>query len=280
MTVSIWEGNKAQALIDAVANTQKIDKQQGVANAGKALIVGNDGIVGLGEVGLTDKAKAALLNLLRNVAYTDEHGRDYYNNLYEALYDGVTPIDPTLVYSLSGPRAFNGTSDVVNTGVSPFGVDSDWTLLYDIDENFVQAYTVDGTYTPVLLNSMLVANPWPGVQVVRRFDNNAHLHQINLWNISYRISIGGSDINNIKCAVTHVKGNEPNIVFIYLNGSQMQPTRSDGSFTFTPYEFNMCIGATSDSNGRHFWKGTVNKLQVYNKVLDSNEIKTLLEIGG
>ena len=39
------------------------------------------------NVGLTARAKSALLNLLRHVAYTDEHGEAYYSELYQALED-------------------------------------------------------------------------------------------------------------------------------------------------------------------------------------------------
>lgn len=90
MGVSIWEGSKAQALIDAIS-TQKIDKQQGSANAGKALVVGSDGIVIPASVGIDDAVKNALLACFRNVAWINESGSNYYNTL-EAVLNGRSPI--------------------------------------------------------------------------------------------------------------------------------------------------------------------------------------------
>lgn len=89
MGVSIWEGSKAQALIDAVTGAQKVDKQQGVINAGKALVVGEDGIVGFGFVSLSSDAKQALLNCFRHVAWIDEYGSTYISALEDALDQSI-----------------------------------------------------------------------------------------------------------------------------------------------------------------------------------------------
>lgn len=113
MAVSIWEGNKAQELINAVLQTDKVDKQQGTANAGKALIVGSDGLVGFGNVGLSDNAKTALINCLKHVAWVDENGLDYVDALEEAL--GLEP-SSSLIYdwdvsSGTNPPGMTGTFD-------------------------------------------------------------------------------------------------------------------------------------------------------------------------
>lgn len=104
MGVSIWEGSKAQALIDAIANNNKIDKRQGTANAGKALIVGNDGLVGLGSMGMSDEAKTALLNCFKNVAWINDNGQTYYDELERTLY-GEPKTEPALLswnYKMGG----------------------------------------------------------------------------------------------------------------------------------------------------------------------------------
>lgn len=90
MAVSIWEGSKAQALIDAIANTQKVDKQQGTESAGKALIIGNDGLVVPGDA-ISGSVKTALLKCFRHVAWIDDHGQDYYDELEAALNNGSEP---------------------------------------------------------------------------------------------------------------------------------------------------------------------------------------------
>lgn len=40
--------------------------------------------------GLTEEIKQALLQLAQMVAYIDEHGQDYYDDLYNALYEEYT----------------------------------------------------------------------------------------------------------------------------------------------------------------------------------------------
>lgn len=40
--------------------------------------------------GLTAAIKQALLQLAQKVAYIDEHGQDYYDDLYDALYPGYS----------------------------------------------------------------------------------------------------------------------------------------------------------------------------------------------
>ena len=99
MGVSIWEGSKAQELIDAIANAQKIDKQQGTANAGKALVVGSDGLVGFGNAGMSDTAKEALLNCFQHV-YFDDGGKQAYNELRKALYGNEDIYE--LLYTITG----------------------------------------------------------------------------------------------------------------------------------------------------------------------------------
>lgn len=70
----------------------KVDKQQAVEDAGKVLAVNDAGVLTPVEFvdGLTDEAKTALLSCFQHVVWTDEHGQDYYNDLEDALYGGVS----------------------------------------------------------------------------------------------------------------------------------------------------------------------------------------------
>ena len=70
MSVNIWEGSKAQELIDAVNNKSN---------------------------NLSDDAKLALLNCFKKVAWVDGNGQMYYDALAEALLD-PTEKKPTLLY--------------------------------------------------------------------------------------------------------------------------------------------------------------------------------------
>lgn len=88
MAVSIWEGNKAQALIDAIQQGDKVDKQQGIGNAGKSLIVGSDGYVTTAYAALSDVAIDALMNCFAHVTWIDEYGQQYMDVLDSALREG------------------------------------------------------------------------------------------------------------------------------------------------------------------------------------------------
>lgn len=82
-------------------DNSKIPTQQGSANAGKALVVGRDGVVTTGDAGIPDAVKVTLLDLLRHVAYIDDQGQAYYNALYTALYNepapGPSPTPSTII---------------------------------------------------------------------------------------------------------------------------------------------------------------------------------------
>ena len=82
----LFSNDKADELIQAITDIQKVDKQQGVANAGKALVVGADGLVVPNGSSITDEIKLALLACFQNVAWTTESGKVLYDDLRDALY--------------------------------------------------------------------------------------------------------------------------------------------------------------------------------------------------
>lgn len=60
---------------------------------------------GSGGDGLTDAVKIALLQLAQKVAYIDDDGQDYYDDLYDALYPETPPaslVSISAVYTQSG----------------------------------------------------------------------------------------------------------------------------------------------------------------------------------
>lgn len=73
---------------------------------------------GGGGEGLTEEAKAALMNCFAHVAWTDEHGQDYYDALAEALGYEPTPVVKTLV---SITANIENTSVVQNETYVPIG---------------------------------------------------------------------------------------------------------------------------------------------------------------
>lgn len=99
--------------------------------------------------GLSESAKTALLACFEHVAWTDEHGQNYYNALKRALN-----IDPSLVYEIgSGTDLSNRTFD---TGISAFGIDDDFTILASIKVSPISTPTTSTAH--VLINNGTIGN--------------------------------------------------------------------------------------------------------------------------
>lgn len=76
-----------------------------------------------GGGGLTDGVKAALLQIAQKVAYIDEHGQDYYDDLYDALYavTAVSVSPTTLNFSTLG------STQQLTATTTPSGATVTWT---------------------------------------------------------------------------------------------------------------------------------------------------------
>ena len=109
----------------------KVDADQGTANAGKALVVGTDGIVATGEAGVPDAVKTALLDIAQHVAYIDDQGQSYYDALYAALYGGGS-VD--YFYRLTG-KTIAGESDVIVEHLDLMGSDISYSIVLDAQES-------------------------------------------------------------------------------------------------------------------------------------------------
>lgn len=78
------------------------------------------------EPGLSDTAKRALLACFAKVGWIDEHGQDYYDALYDALYEGSPTPTPSFNYGIYEPDAVvtgkyideNGDVQTGTTGTS------------------------------------------------------------------------------------------------------------------------------------------------------------------
>lgn len=68
----------------------KIDKNQGFANAGKSLIIGNDGMAVAGDAYIPMAVQIALLQIAQHITYDDGNGAVYIAALQEA-FNGIMP---------------------------------------------------------------------------------------------------------------------------------------------------------------------------------------------
>lgn len=96
--------------------------------------------------GLTDAIKLALLQLASKVAYIDDDGQDYYDDLYDALYP---PAPPATLTSIS---AVYTQSETVYSNTSLDSLKTDLVVTAHYDDSSTQtvsssAYTLSGTLT-------------------------------------------------------------------------------------------------------------------------------------
>ena len=91
--------------------------------------------------GLSNEAKAALLACFEKVAWVDEHGQDYYDALYNALYPPADLTSITCVYTQSGTVY---DTDTLNSLKSDLVVTAHYT---DTSTQTITTYTLSGSLT-------------------------------------------------------------------------------------------------------------------------------------
>lgn len=96
---------------------------------------------GGGGTGLTNDIKQALLQIAQKVAYIDEDGQDYYDDLYDALYPPANLVSISAVYTQSGTVYETDSLDSLKTDLVV-------TAHYDDSTSqTVTTYVLSGTLT-------------------------------------------------------------------------------------------------------------------------------------
>ena len=92
--------------VDPVGSAVVVDASLSIEGAAADAKATGDAIAG--SSGLTDDIKAALLQIASKVAYIDDDGQDYYDDLYDALYP--TAQSYTVTNTLSGCTTSNASA--------------------------------------------------------------------------------------------------------------------------------------------------------------------------
>lgn len=102
--------------------SDKLNNNQGVENKGKAMMVGDNGILFPSDIkAISTKLKNAILNCFLNVAWSNENGQVYYNELKEALeliktmsllYKNNVTVKAGRIYSDMGNTLIGGSGNV------------------------------------------------------------------------------------------------------------------------------------------------------------------------
>ena len=110
-----------------------------VANGKVFYIASGLRTVGTASCGLTDDVKTALLNCFEHVAWIDDQGQTYYDELYNALHDGLDSI--SAIYTQTGTVYTTDSLDILRS-------DLEVTATYgDNTTRAVTGYALSGTLT-------------------------------------------------------------------------------------------------------------------------------------
>ena len=219
---------------------------------------------------LTNQMKVALLNCFNHVAWSDEHGQDYYDALYDALYGS----DSRIVYEI--PYGTDISDWSVDTEQHAFTLDEDFTFLAKM--SWLPSET--GAF---LLDSQSTAGAVVGARIQSGMaDNNANVYFMNQFNGGISNSGAGTRTSNTFPAnVSH------NVIFVMKNDDKEITIKTyvDGQLEYsdnrtltdkeTAYPATYYIGKNHSDNIR-LWLGAVDLYRIYNEALTDTEIATIL----
>ena len=132
-------------------NIGALSNNQGSANEGLGLVVGPDGNVVPGEVGLSEAIKTALLNIFRHVAYTDDQGRTYYEELCDAMEVEVGPLIDFITATLELGSHLVYPTDSLNSL-------KNYLTVLDASDNIVTDYTLEGDISTTGIHTITVSS--------------------------------------------------------------------------------------------------------------------------
>lgn len=179
----------------------------------------------------------------------------------------VSHLDTTLIYSLPEPKTFNGTSDFVNTGASPFATDSDFTLVTTFKANVTQNKFCS-VWASGAGDQMLMIRPTDATTGIW----STYAGGKNGAYIGANVQIT-SDDDVVRYIFRHKTGQKYE-VFASVNGTVKQNGTQLGVENITTTSVEIRLGR-SYSNGTYF-TGTINEFMVYSRALTDQEIAAYL----
>ena len=268
MAVNIWEGAKVDALIEAISNCQKVDKQQGAINAGRVLAIGSDGIVIPAYSIMPDNVKTALIDCFEHVYWDTADGEKYGKALKDALFS--MSVDSRVIYELP-----------YGTDMSAFTVDTGVPARNDMDnEDFT--VLIKGTWEPTteasfLLDTSVKSRLDGSIGTGLRIGTNVNNNQLNT-RTTFKNSGGNS--TTVSADVAH------DITIVVRNFSKHLLIHSyiDGDLV---YSYDDLLDGTGDAVGNYRigivasgtvrpWSGTIDFFKIYKVALSNQEINELV----
>ena len=268
MAVNIWEGAKVDALIEAISNGQKVDKQQGAINAGRVLAIGSDGLVIPAYSIMPDNVKTALIDCFEHVYWDTADGEKYGKALKDALFS--MSVDSRVIYELP-----------YGTDMSAFTVDTGVPARNDMDnEDFT--ILIKGTWEPTTEASFLLdasaksrldGSVFTGLRIATTVSNDQIMTRTTFKNL-------GGNSTPFNMDVAH------DIVIVVRNFSRHLLIHSYVDDDLV-YSLEDIITNTADVVGNYKigivesgivrpWSGTIDFYKIYKVALSNQEINELV----
>lgn len=187
---------------------------------------------------------------------------DEIEKLKEIIY-----VPKDILYRLSEPKTFNGTSDYIDTCIKLCDEDKDFSIVMDVIDGSIPS---DATS---LFHCVEESGSYSGIALSAEADGT---HRIYAYQYGKEIELPIVEGNNFKLVITHaVSSGLLNLKFV-----------TDGNVISDTSQYNwkesvsktLLLGAYHHTNGSvgRFWNGTINECRVYNRVLSDEETNAFL----
>ena len=242
------------------------------------LIAAIQGLAGSGSSGMSDAAKAALINCFLKVTWVDDSGADLIQALTTALYNGDSPAPSNIVYEI--PSNTDISSWYKDTEQHAFTLDENFTIVEKITVNSIPS----GTNDMFLLDAQTVSGVTPvvGLRQQATISDGLITFRFTFNSDNDNGGAGQTVGNNILASASHtlsyyiVNNNKRVIYKLYVDGTLLD--NGDVVLANKPnavYPATYYIGKNQAGANRP-WKGSVDILRVYNKALSVSEIENIL----
>jgi len=185
--------------------------------------------------------------------------------------------DSDLLYYVPSGTVIDGTNATgIDTGIKLADTNKSVTVLFDATDeeiltrgrttNFLHA--LDSNDSSAGYNAILQGTE----------NNGEYIKKYGLYggigNIKYSTEFP-NNMHRLHGAITHEANSTSSKLYLYVDGQKTLDMTVTGA-TFKTTDAVMFIGKRS--SGGYNWKGTINKLAVYNRVLSISEINTILGV--
>lgn len=178
---------------------------------------------------------------------------------------GIISEEASLVYSLPESTTFDGAT-YIDTGIQLFDTLKDFTILFDYEDG-------DNGTSATIFHCIKETHPYPGICMQRKGGNTGYFSISGYAGTGFSFAYIHSAATRV--AITCTGGSITGVKYTQ-NGDIV--TNSISANSGTIFEKNLLLGCYQNDSGNkgRYWKGTINKFDVYFTVLSDEEIDAWL----